>query len=260
MGSVVIFHLEAESSKASGAAIVNNVMDTQGTTQIAQELGISLPRLHRAVRGHPGVSYNRRHHVRLNANAVEYLRNQVGVIPEVSGLTRTETQVLVALSRHPRGLVSIRQVARASGVSPTSAAHAIATLKSQHLVRQEPVLLFDGEVIERKVFTIEWGTKAWLAVAPLIARAVLPKQQINATSRHLPPRLASTFWTGNWRNIDVSIDALAVAERILDEGRFDPEAIAYLGTLPIEVLESAIEHKRHTQGLASSTIAVEKRN
>ncbi|WP_298445722.1 MarR family transcriptional regulator [Ferrimicrobium sp.] len=235
-------------------------MDTQGAPQTAGELRISLPRLHRIVRGHPGVSYNTRGHLRLDASAVEYLRSRVGVIPEVSGLTRTETQVLIAISRHSRGLVSIRQVARAAGVSPTSAARAITTLKSRDLVRQDPVLLFDGKVVEREVFTIKWDSQTWLTVAPLIARAVLPKQRLLATSRHLPPRLASTFWTGDWRNINVTTDALAVAERILNEGHFDPEATAYLGTLPIEVLESAIEHRRHTQSLASSTIAVEKRD
>ncbi|MHB8190197.1 MAG: MarR family transcriptional regulator [Ferrimicrobium sp.] len=233
-------------------------MDTQGAPQIAGELRISLPRLHRIARGHPGVSYDKRNHMRLDANAVEYLRNRVGVVPEVRGLTRTETQVLIALSRHPRGLASIRQVARASNVSPTSAARAITALKSRNLVRQDPVLLFDGKVVEREVFTIEWGSQTWLAVAPLIARAVLPKQRFLAASRRLPPRLASTFWTGDWRNIDVSTDALAVAERILNEGRFDPEAIAYLGTLPVDVLEKAIEHKRHVRTLVSSTITVEK--
>jgi hypothetical protein len=236
----------------------NNIMDTRGAPQVAQELRISLPRLHRIVHGHPGVSYNTRGHLRLDASAVEYLRSRVGVIPEVSGLTRTETQVLVAISRHSRGLVSIRQVARASGVSPTSAARAIATLKSRNLVRQDRVLLFDGEVVEREVLAIAWGSPVWLTIAPLVARALLPEQRLPAASRRLPPRLAATFWTGDWRNIDVSTDARAIAERILNEGRSDPEAIAYLGTLPIDVLEDTIEHKRHIRALSSSAIAVEK--
>jgi hypothetical protein len=126
------------------------------------------------------------------------------------------------------------------------------------LVHREKVFLFDGEVIEREVYVVTWGSQSWRSVAPIIAKAILPKRPPSATAKHLPSRLASTFWTGDWRSIDLRTDAEAVAERILDEGRYDAEAVSYLGELPTEALRKALEHKQYTRTLASSVIAAEK--
>ena len=63
--------------------------------------------------------------------------SELGVVPSVDGLSRVETQVLAALARAPRGLASVRAVARRAVVSPTAAAGALDSLAERGLVRWE---------------------------------------------------------------------------------------------------------------------------
>lgn len=85
-------------------------MDTIPAPKVAAQLGVTLPRLHRFLASQPGVSRNGTQ-ILVNEETRQAAINRFGIIPRVEGLTRTETQVLVALSIRPRGLVSARQVA-----------------------------------------------------------------------------------------------------------------------------------------------------
>jgi hypothetical protein len=213
------------------------------TTSVAAELGTNLPRLHRAIRDEAGVERIGGRYW-LSPVLVDQLRRQLGAIPKLDGLSRPEVQVLTALSRHPRGLVSVRQVAGAAKVSPTCASRALSGLENKRLaVTTEPVV-FDGTAERRKVWELNWGSPEWLRVAPAVGKAVLPAGQtpVRRPSR-LPARLASTFWTGDWRKLNVDKDPAYVAQRILEEGRGDPEAIAFLAQLPASAL---IEARRRT--------------
>lgn len=228
-------------------------MDTLSSTAVARELGISLPTLHRAVRALGKVHLDDRGRLRVDAGQAEKLRRRFGVIPRVRGLTRTETQTLVALSRHPRGLVSVRQVAAAARLSPTAAGRALTTLGSEGLIGRRRTRLFDGEVVDRDVFVVDWRSPAWRAVAPTISRAVLPEPPPRRCEhRRLPPRLAATFWTGDWRALDVRAHPKAVAHRILNEGRSDPEAISWLGELPESAVRQAVEEGLASKGAPSA--------
>lgn len=215
-------------------------MDTQGAPAVAERLGISLPTLHRAL---PEISGNRKargRNVRLAEKTVQELLRRFGSVPKLEGFTRLEVQVLIALSRHPRGMISARQVAKSARVSPTSASRAIRSLTKKGLVRSRIARVFEGKVEDRPVIEVDWATPKWRSIAPKLSAAVLPSPEVQgAAPSRLPPRLASTFWSGNWRQVDVTAHPDQVAYRILNEGRFDPEAVAYLGFLPEQAVRKA---------------------
>ena len=216
------------------------IMDRyQSATDVARALNVNLPRLHRHVRGRNDVRADG-HRLVLGQSAVAALRERLGVVLPVEGLTRAQVQALVALSRHPRGLVSVRQVAKAARLSPTAASRALAKLLSLGLVTRTTEKLFDGEVVEREVLEVDWRSERWRETAPLLARAELPQRPSSRLPKRLPPRLANVFWTGDWRRLDVPTSAEHVARRILVEGRHNPEAVAYLGELPAGAVERAL--------------------
>ena len=104
-------------------------MDThESATDVARALNVKLPRLHRHASGRNVRTDG--HRLVLGQSAVAALRERLGVLPPVEGLTRAQVQALVALSRRPRGLVSVRQVAKAARLSPTAASRALAKLMS----------------------------------------------------------------------------------------------------------------------------------
>lgn len=209
------------------------------TTSVAAELGTNLPRLHRAVRGEPGVKAIAGR-CWLSPVLVDQLRRKLGAIPKIDGLSRPEVQVLAALSRHPRGLVSVRQVASAAKVSPTAASRALTGLQGKQLAVTSEAVVFDGRAEQRQVWEVNWGSAEWLSVAPAVGKAILPTGRTAVRRSHrLPARLASTFWTGDWRKVNVEKDAAYIAQRILEEGRHDPEAIAFLAQLPASALTEA---------------------
>lgn len=243
MPDVAVSVLGRDGAKATRCSIDNDMDTIPGgfvsTASLAAELGTNLPRLHRAVRDEPGVEVVSGHYW-LSPDLADKLRQQLGVIPKVQGLSRPEVQVLTALSRHPRGLVSVRQVAGAARVSPTAASKALAGLRAKRLVCTTEPVVFDGKALRRTVWEVNWGSPQWLSVASTVGRAVLPARHERARrSSRLPGRLASTFWTGDWRKVDLEKDAAYVARRICEEGRRDPEAMAFLAELPASVLADA---------------------
>jgi DNA-binding MarR family transcriptional regulator len=217
------------------------VSQERSAPEVARELGISLPTLHRAASSLPGVQRDSRRRLRIGSAALVELRGRFGVLPRLEGLTRAQVQVLAALSRHPRGMVSAREVAKAARLSPTATSRALRVLEHQSLVTRLPTVLFDGRVRRRQVFAVNWHCPGWLAVAPIIGRVSLPEARRELRSGpRLPSRLAADFWTGEWRSIDVLDNPVAVARRILNEASYDPEAIAYLGFLPEGAVRRAL--------------------
>ena len=105
--------------------------------------------------------------------------------------------VLVALGRRPFGLRSARAVARAAGVSPTTAGRSLRRLVEQGYVAQETVRVAEGEVRDVTVWTVRWDGAAWLRIAETIGDAVLPASTAEPprqTGDGLPRRLAHLFW------------------------------------------------------------------
>lgn len=214
-------------------------MDFCAATEVTRELDVPLPRLLRFVAGRDDV-VREGNRVRLGPSAVAAAREYFGAIPRVEGLSRVEVQVLVALSRHPRGLISARQVAKAARVSAATAVRALARLEDEGLVLRSPKRVFDGEVIDREIYEVDWRSPRWREVAPTLAAAELPARPPSHLPRRLPPRLANVFWTGDWRKLDVPESTRYVAYRILNEGRHNPEALAFLAELPPSDVEEAV--------------------
>ena len=222
-----------------GAGYDGYIVDTRRTTEVARELNVPLPRLLRFVATRDDV-VRRGNRIELRSSAVDAARAHFGVIPKVDGLSRVETQVLVALSRRPRGLVSVRQVAKAARLSPTAASRAMGKLQRAGLVTRRPTPVFDGKVVVRDVLEVDWDSPSWWPLAPLLATAELPAAKPSPLGHRLPPRLANVFWTGDWSKVDPQASPRYVAHRILNEGWDNPEALAYLGNLPGDAVAAAI--------------------
>ena len=163
-------------------------------------------------------------------------------LPQIEGLSTEETQVLIALSRHPFGLISFEECAAEARVSPFSAKRAVAKLIQIKLVEYKAVRLFDGRVRDREVISVVWHSPAWREIRPYLATAVLPPLgQSPQIPKKIPPRLGTTFWSGDWRNLDLQAHPTFVAYRILTDGSNDPEALAFLGSLPWWAVQEALD-------------------
>src|ERR1700722_9049023 len=101
-------------------------MDTYSLAAAARALGTSAPRVRRAV-DRLGMPVERTVSgvFRLTPSQVDELAFELGVALPTLDWSRTETQVLAALSRSPRGVASVREAARRAGVSPTAAVRAL---------------------------------------------------------------------------------------------------------------------------------------
>lgn len=214
-------------------------MDRNFTSgQVARELRVSIPRLHRAVRdGIVAAERTSGRHLRFSPEALDALRRAWGWCPPVAGLTREETFVLAALSRRPLGLRSARAVARAACVSATTASRCLARLRARGYVTHRNVRVAEGRARDVAVWTVRWGSARWLRVAAEIGRCVLPETDGSRTGR-VPRRLAHLFWNVDVDALDPVRDAYYIADRLLRVG--DAQGLAWLArAVPREAIVAA---------------------
>ena len=222
-------------------------MDTLLTTgQLARRLETTVPRVHRAVKAGiiAPVGRNARGHLLFDPGAEAALRARWGVAPRVADLSHSQTLVLAALGRRPYGLRSARAVARAAGISPTTATHALQALRRRGLVRHQRILVAEGRAKEVENWSVVWRAPEWRQIAPAIHRTQLsePVPKARRPSRRLPRRLWHLFWDVNPARTDLRRYADDVARRVL-EAR-DPRALAGLArTMPAEVLQQVAERQ-----------------
>jgi DNA-binding Lrp family transcriptional regulator len=220
-------------------------MDTYSLAAAARLLGTSPPRVRRAVdrlelaggRDSAGVFH-------LTKGEVGELSRELGVTPPVPGLSRTETQVLAALSRSPRGLASVRETARRAGVSPTAAGRALALLSAKGTITQSPMMLAKGRASQTTVYQVRFGTAEWAALAPAVAKVRLPVHTGSHRVKRVPPHLRHLFWNTAPAQLDVATSAPYIARRLIQAD--DPDGLAWgAASLPA----SAWEHAATTRGL-----------
>ncbi len=159
--------------------------------------------------------------VRLSKRQLEELRVELGVVPRVDGLSRVETRVLAALARAPRGLVSVRAVARRAGVSPTAAGAAVRSLSRRGLVRKEREWVASGRARELELIRAEVTAADWTELAPQLAAVALPTGPKEPRPTRLPSRLRHLFWNADPSRIDVRTQGGYLAERLLSTGDLD---------------------------------------
>ena len=220
-------------------------MDTYSLAAAARLLGTSPPRVRRALdrlelaggRDSAGVFH-------LTEGEVGELARELGVTPPVPGFSRTEAQVLAALSRSPRGLASVRETARRAGVSPTAGGRALAKLSAQGVISQSPMMLARGRASQAPVFRVRFGTAKWAALAPAVAKVRLPVHTGGRRVKRVPPHLRHLFWNSAPTQLDVATSAPYIARRLIQAD--DPDGLAWgAANLPA----SAWEHAATTRGL-----------
>jgi hypothetical protein len=179
----------------------------------------------------------------LTKGEVGELARELGVTPPVPGLSRTETQVLAALLRSPRGLASVRETARRAGVSPT-AGRALALLSAKGIITQSPMMLAKGRASQTTVYQVRFGTAEWAALAPAVAKVRLPVHTGSHRVKRVPPHLRHLFWNTAPAQLDVATSAPYIARRLIQAD--DPDGLAWgAASLPA----SAWEHAATTRGL-----------
>jgi hypothetical protein len=220
-------------------------MDTYSLAAAARQLGTSSPRVRRAVdRLNPPAERDASGVFQLTEGQLGELARELGVTPPVPGMSRTDAQVLAALSRSPRGVASVREAARRGGVSPTAAGRALTHLVAQDLVAQTPTMLARGQASEVTVYQVRFGSDEWLALAPAVARIQLPNRANRPAAKRVPPHLLHLFWNTAPAQLDVATSAPYIARRLLTT--FDPDGLAW-GTANLPA--SAWEHAAATRGL-----------
>lgn len=202
-------------------------MDTYSASDVARRLNTSVPRVQRAVtrlgmtsrRGAGG-------RLRLTATDVSRLEGELGSIPTVPGLSRTETMALAALARAPRGAASIRALARRAGISPTAAGHAARRLLDRNLATSRPTMLALGHVREVNVLHANVLAKEWPQITPLLARVTLPagKRRPHA-ARRVPAELHHLFWNVAPSQMETREHGGFIARRLITVG--DLEGLAW---------------------------------
>ncbi len=206
-------------------------MDTLTPPRLASELGVSSPRVHRAIHRlglDPQCSSGG--HTRLSANEATAIERMLGRAKPLNGMSRDETLVLAALSRRPFGVASVRATARAAGVAPTTAAKAVRFLEAAGYVERVQRRVTEGRVSDIEVIEVRWDSPEWRAAAPLLAAVILPESSPVAMPRWLPARFAHLFWdVPHPTRIDLEESGVMVAHRILTSA--DPAALSWAATV-----------------------------
>jgi len=220
-------------------------MDTSSLAAAARTLGTSSPRVRRAVKrlGLP-IEQDESGVFHLTEQQVGELARKLGVTPPIPGMTRTDTQVLAALSRSPRGVSSVREAARRAVVSPTTAGHALARLTARGFITQTPMMIARGHASEETVYQVRFGSAEWLALAPAIAKVRLPERANIAHAKRVPRNLRHLFWNTAPAQLDVATSAPYIARRLITT--FDPDGLAW-GTANLP--STAWEHAATARGL-----------
>jgi DNA-binding Lrp family transcriptional regulator len=220
-------------------------MDTYSLAEAARRLGTSPPRVRRAVDrlGLP-VEQDASGVFHLTEEQVSELARELGATPPIPGRSRSDAQVLAALSRSPRGVSSAREAARRAGVSPTAAGCALARLVARGLITQTRIMLARGHASEVTVYRVRFGSDEWLALAPVVAKVRLPERATRPHAKRVPPHLLHLFWNTAPAQLDVDNSAPYIARRLLTT--FDPDGLAW-GSVNLPA--SAWEHAAATRGL-----------
>jgi DNA-binding transcriptional ArsR family regulator len=199
---------------------------TMSAAALARELQTSLPRVVRAIE-RLGLNVRQDNgRMALGGADVVRLREELGApVPHIPGLTSTEIKTLTALARAPLGLSSARTVAERAGISPTTASHAIKSLRAQGLVTVAQRTLPAGRARTVELIRLDYGSPRWQRLAAAIAGARPRPRRRGTSDRSVPPRLRHLFWNTAASQLDTERAGGYIARRLLTVG--DPEGLAW---------------------------------
>ena len=213
-------------------------MDTHSASAVASMLGTSTPRVLRAIhRLRMLASKSAAGAYEITPAQLDTLRAELGDAIAV-GLTRVQARVLAALARSPRGLASIRSVARRAGVSPTAAGRALDTLTQAGLARATKQTLALGRATPVVVYSAVVDHPRWHELAPALAKVSIPPLPEQVQAQTVPYYLRHLFWNTAKSQLDVTTSAPFIAKRLLSTG--DLDGLAWGAThLPPDAWERA---------------------
>lgn len=151
----------------------------------------------------------------------------VGERPAVPPLSPRDLAVAATLSRRPFGMRSARAVANASGVGYSATRRSLGRLELAGIVRRREDGVAEGAARTVTVWTIDWRSPSWHAVASEVGRAAAqPEPELAAAPARLPARLAHLFWNVELGRVDLDRHGAYVASRILRSN--DCQALGWL--------------------------------
>jgi DNA-binding Lrp family transcriptional regulator len=236
-------------------AIQNKEMDRRYTpAEVSDILGVSLPTVHTAL-DKLGVPRVGRGYSRLiDGPTFERIIGSRASVPETDfGLTRTDILVAAVLARRPLGLESARAVARAAGISPTAAGHALQRLHSRGLITRETRGVPRGKAVTISFWKVDSSHSLWRDGLYRLTKRVslLPMTAPNTPAVKLPVRFHHLFWNAIPQSIDVQKEAFYVAARLLTTGNVESQLWA-VDNLPIR----AVRRAQRVRGLDPRTSAL----
>jgi DNA-binding Lrp family transcriptional regulator len=198
-------------------------MDTMSSaSEVARALGTNVPRVLRTAERlglKPRRPSSRR--VLFGSDEVERLRAALGRVPPVPGLSRVEAQVLSALARSPRGLLSGRAVAARAAVSPTAAVRALERLEQEGLVTRERRMVALGHAREVSIWRAGVDSKRWDEISPQLAEVRAPTPRPRRRAKRVPPELLHLFWNTDPRQLELASAGGYIARRLIQAGDLD---------------------------------------
>jgi DNA-binding MarR family transcriptional regulator len=191
-------------------------MDTITAPAIAEQLGVSLPTVHRLLdrEGVPRLGRGRTRVVPVSV--FERIRRARGTAPALP-IPAVEGRILAALLRSPHGLGSARRVAELASVSPTAASRHLRALLRAGLVSHHTRRVAEHKVIDKSEWRVDTKNTYWPELAPAIRSIRLPEHR-QARSDSLPRWLKHHFWNADPKTLTMRENGAYIARRLLNSG------------------------------------------
>ncbi len=159
--------------------------------------------------------------MKLSEQQLERLRDALGDVPCMGGLSRPETQALAALARSPRGLVSIPALAQRAGLSITAASGAFRELEREGLAERRLTAIAAGRARPVRMLFLDRHHERYRALARELAAVTLPAAPQRKHPTGIPYRLHHLFWNTDPGGLSIDAHGAYIARRLLSAGDLD---------------------------------------
>lgn len=192
-------------------------------SDVARELGTSIPRVTRAVRrlNHTEVVRRAGNRVSISESGVRKLRKYLGVTPTIEGFSPVQIRVLAALAKSPLGVASFRVLGNKAGVAPNTAKSAFLELEKRGLAMRQHHWVAAGCAIEKELLFANVMSPSWPNIAPKLTKLSPPMHRLRKRYKRVPPYLRHLFWNTAWEQMEIKENGPYIAKRLLATGDVD---------------------------------------